>query len=84
MIVSFDVSSLYTNVSVREAIDSCADLLYSGKHKIQFMLSLASTTSPILSSVHAALTQLTQFISYGHHFGPIPTPVFSNPGQGTL
>ena len=33
VIVSFDVSSLYTNVPVREAIDICADLLYSGDHE---------------------------------------------------
>ena len=31
VIVSFDVTSLYTNVPVREAVDLCADLLYSGK-----------------------------------------------------
>ena len=28
--ISFDVSSLYTNVPVIEAIETCADLLYSG------------------------------------------------------
>ena len=33
-IISFDVSSLYTNVPVYEAISECADLLYSGQHKI--------------------------------------------------
>ena len=31
VIVSFDVSSLYTNVPVQEAIDTVADLLYSCK-----------------------------------------------------
>ena len=34
VMVSFDVASLYTNVPVREAIDVCADLLYSGKHEL--------------------------------------------------
>ena len=34
VIVSFDVTSLYTNVPVREAIDVCADLLYSGKYEL--------------------------------------------------
>ena len=29
VIVSFDVSSLYTNVPVKEAIEYCADLLFS-------------------------------------------------------
>ena len=32
-VVSFDVSSLYTNVPVNEAIQVCADLLYSGKYE---------------------------------------------------
>ena len=30
--VSFDVSSLYTNVPVMEAIDTCTDLLYNSDH----------------------------------------------------
>ena len=30
-VVSFDVSSLYTNVPVNEAIEYCADILYNGK-----------------------------------------------------
>ena len=34
VMVSFDVSSLYTNVPVQEAIDVCADLLYSGDHQL--------------------------------------------------
>ena len=34
VIVSFDVSSLYTNVPVQEAIDTVADLLYSGEHQL--------------------------------------------------
>ena len=29
-IVSFDVSSLYTNVPLKEAIQVCADMLYDG------------------------------------------------------
>jgi len=31
-LVSFDVTSLYTNVPVREAIMDCTKLLYSGKY----------------------------------------------------
>ena len=31
-LISFDVSSLYTNVSVQEAISDCTELLYSGKY----------------------------------------------------
>jgi len=33
-IISFDLSSLYTNVPVIEAIEHCADLLYSGKYEL--------------------------------------------------
>ena len=33
-VVSFDVTSLYTNVPVQEAIEHCAELLYCGKHKL--------------------------------------------------
>ena len=32
-LVSFDVTSLYTNVPVMEAINTCADLLYDGNHE---------------------------------------------------
>ena len=31
-LISFDVSSLYTNVPVQEAINHCAELLYSGRY----------------------------------------------------
>jgi hypothetical protein len=32
--ISFDVSSLYTNVPVMEAIDYCTELLYSGRYQL--------------------------------------------------
>ena len=32
-VISFDVSSLYTNVPVQEAIEHCADLLFSSTYK---------------------------------------------------
>ena len=34
VIISFDVSSLYTNVPVNEAIEVCSDFLYSGRYEI--------------------------------------------------
>ena len=33
ILVSFDVSSLYTNVPVYEAMDECTNLLYAGRYK---------------------------------------------------
>ena len=33
-LISFDVTSLYTNVPVTEAIDVCTELLYSGKYPV--------------------------------------------------
>ena len=33
VVVSFDVSSLYTNVPVQEAIEHCTNLLFSGKYQ---------------------------------------------------
>ena len=33
VLISFDVTSLYTNVPVLEAIEHCTNLLYSGKYK---------------------------------------------------
>ena len=33
VLVSFDVTSLYTNVPVLEAIEHCTDLLYAGKYR---------------------------------------------------
>ena len=32
-VVSFDISSLYTNVTVQEAITYCTELLYSGRYQ---------------------------------------------------
>ena len=56
--VSFDVSSLYTNVPVEEAIQTCADLLYSGKHELRpvdketFMKLLKLCTGNVVMLTH--------------------------------
>ena len=57
-LISFDVSSLYTNVPVKEAIEVCADLLFE-KHKIglpvdkQTFMTLAEiATCNVLMSTH--------------------------------
>ena len=47
--VSFDVSSLYTNVPVEEAITVCADLLYNGINK----------TPPVDKETFIKLTRLS-------------------------
>ena len=57
-IISFDVSSLYTNVPVMEAINICADLLYSGKYplppvdKETFVELLKLSTCNVLMQTH--------------------------------
>ena len=47
-LISFDVSSLYTNVPVEEAINHCAELLYSGRYE----------TPPISKDTFIELTTL--------------------------
>ena len=57
-IVSFDVSSLYTNVPVLEAIETCTELLYAGKHELppvdpETFVTLAKIAScNVLMSTH--------------------------------
>ena len=56
--ISFDVSSLYTNVPVMEAIDVCTNLLYSGNYELppvdrETFVKLAQISScNILMSTH--------------------------------
>ena len=47
-LVSFDIVSLYTNVPVLEAIQVCADLLYSGRY----------TTPPVDKETFIKLTKI--------------------------
>ena len=57
-LISFDVSSLYTNVPVMEAIETCAELLYSGEHNLppvdkETFVTLAKISScDVLMSTH--------------------------------
>ena len=57
-LVSFDVSSLYTNVPVIESINVCAELLFSGKYKLppvdkQTFIELAKMAScDVIMSTH--------------------------------
>ena len=57
-LVSFDVTSLYTNVPVEEAIQVCTNLLYSGDHAVPpvdketFMHLLQISTCNVLMPTH--------------------------------
>ena len=58
MVVSFDGTSLYTNIPVNEAIDICSDLLYSGKYQLPpvskdtFKKLLTISTGDVLMLTH--------------------------------
>ena len=58
VIVSFDVTSLYTNVPVHEAIDICTELLFSGKYQLPpvnkntFKTLLTISSSNVLMLAH--------------------------------
>ena len=79
-IISFDVSSLYTNVPVTEAIEVCADLLYSGRYKQppvdkETFIQLAQTSScnVLMSTPEGYMRQVD-----GLAMGSPPAPHFAN------
>ena len=80
VIVSFDVSSLYTNVPVQEAIDVCADLLYSGKHefppvsKDTFKELVRLCTCNVVMKTHDGFYRQTD----GLAMGSPPAPLIAN------
>ena len=80
VIVSFDVSSLYTNVPVREAIDICADLLYSGDHelppvdKATFKELLELCTCNVVMKTHDGFYRQVD----GLAMGSPPAPLIAN------
>ena len=80
VIVSFDVSSLYTNVPVQEAIDVCADLLYSGKHEVPpvdketFKELLRLCTCNVVMKTHNGFYRQTD----GLAMGSPPAPLLAN------
>ena len=78
--ISFDVSSLYTNVPVMEAIETCADFLYSGKYKLP---PVDKETFIILAQISSCdVLMLTQDGFYrqvdGLAMGSAPAPHFAN------
>ena len=80
VIVSFDVSSLYTNVPVREAIDICADLLYSGDHELSpvdkatFKELLELCTCNVVMKTHDVFYRQVD----GLAMGSPPAPLIAN------
>ena len=80
VIVSFDVSSLYTNVPVQEAIDTVADLLYSGEHqlppvdKATFKELLKLCTCDVLMKTHDGFYRQID----GLAMGSPPAPLLAN------
>ena len=79
-LVSFDVSQLYTNVPVVEAIDACADLLYDGNHekppfdKETFVLLTQIASCNVIMSTHAGYYKQVD----GLAMGSPPAPHLAN------
>ena len=79
-IISFDVVSLYTNVPVQEAIDTCADLLYSGDYQLPpveketFKELLQLCTCDVLMQTHDGFYRQTD----GLAMGSPPAPLLAN------
>ena len=80
VLISFDVSSLYTNVPLQEAIDVCTDLLYSGKHKVPpvdkdtFKELCQLCSCNVLMLTHDGYYRQTD----GLAMGSPPAPMFAN------
>ena len=76
----FDVTSLYTNVPVREAIEKCADRLYSGDFatppvsKGTFVKLAKLGTSNIILSTHNGLFRQVDGLAMGSQ----PAPPIAN------
>ena len=79
-LISFDVTSLYTNVPVKEAIAECADLLYSGKYELPpvdkqtFIELLTLCTCNVLMSTHDGFYRQVD----GLAMGSPPAPMLAN------
>ena len=79
-LVSFDVSSLYTNVPVIESINVCAELLFSGKYKLppvdkQTFIELAKMAScDVIMSTHRGYFKQVD----GLAMGSPPAPHLAN------
>ena len=80
IIVSFDVSSLYTNVPVQEAIEHCTDLLFSGNHRKPpvdretFQKLLTACTCDVIMSTSLGFYRQVD----GLAMGSPPAPLLAN------
>ena len=79
-LVSFDVVSLYTNVPVLEAIQVCADLLYSGKYEIPPVDKETFVTLAKMSSCNVLMLTHDGYYRQvdGLAMGSPPAPHFAN------
>lgn len=79
-IVSFDVTSLYTNVPLLEAINDCTNMLYSGNHQVPpvdkstFVELLKLCTSNVLMLTHKGFYRQVD----GLAMGSPPAPLIAN------
>ena len=80
VVISFDVSSLYTNVPVNEAIEEAADRLYSGDFptpsvsKETFITLTKLSTTTVVVSTHDGLYRQIDGLAMGSQ----PAPPFAN------
>ena len=80
VLVSFDVTSLYTNVPVIEAINVCADLLYNGKQQAPPVDRETFVTLAKLSSCNVVMSTLDGYYKQvdGLAMGSPPAPYLAN------
>ena len=79
-LVSFDVTSLYTNVPVTEAIDVCTDLLYSGKYPVPPVDKETFRTLAQISSCNVLMLTHNGYVRQkdGLAMGSPPAPHLAN------
>ena len=79
-LVSYDVTSLYTNVPVYEAIEDCANMLYSGRYQVPpvdketFVQLLTLCTCNVLMQTHDGFYRQVD----GLAMGSPPAPLLAN------
>ena len=79
-LVSFDVTSLYTNVPVLEAIHTCSDLLYNGSHTLPPVDKQTFITLTKIASCNVVMSTQDGFYRQidGLAMGSPPAPHLAN------